>query len=278
MSLLTGRYTYVEPGPLRISIHGLKVGGEYAGTLSLGARRRWFVQAGVRGVGGATGYDGFCRPWLIRPNSASPNGYELGLGDASPCSESGDKDWYVEARALVGRDFIGRAWGWSPHGGLGVRHLSNGIAGAAGYRTDDYLYAPFGVTARTRLASHGVLGLNLEYDRLIHGWQKTRGSKLGGGSVPATATAPAFTIDGLSDVSFSQHRGWALRASANYQVTRSWSVEPYYVYWSVGASPVNYETATFTVNGVTAREQLGFYEPDNTTRELGVKVGFRFGG
>jgi hypothetical protein len=276
VSLTAGHYTYVEPGPLRISIHGAKLGGEYTGTFPLGERRRWFVQAGVRGVGGATAYDGFCRPWLIRPNSASPNGYELGLGDASPCSESGDKDWYMEARALVGRDLIGRTWGLSPYAGLGFRHLSNGTAGVSGFRTDDYLYPSFGVTARTRVASHGVLSLNLEYDLLAHGWQRTRGSKLGGGSVPATTTAPAFTLDGLSDVSFAQHRGWALRAGAKYQATRAWSFEPYYVHWSVGDSPVNYETATFTVNGVTAREQLGFYEPRNVTNELGVKVGFRF--
>ena len=276
VSLAASRYTYIEPGAVRISIHGTKVAGEYTGTLPLGERQRWFVQAGVRGSIGGVTYDGSCRPWLIRPNSASPNGYELGLGDASPCSETGDKDWYVGARALVGRDFIGLTWGLSPYTGLGVRHLSNGTAGVSGYRTDDYLYPSFGITARTRVASHGVLSVNLEYDRLIHGWQKTRSSKLGGGSVPATTTAPAFTLDGLSDVSFAQHRGWALRASAKYQATRAWSVEPYYVHWSVGDSPVNYETATFTVSGVTAQEQLGFYEPRNVTNEFGVKLGFRF--
>ena len=89
-------------------------------------------------------------------------------------------------------------------------------------------------------------------------------------------TAPAFTIDGFTDISFSQPIGWALRASAKYQVTKHWSVEPYYVHWNVSASPVNYETATFTVNHVTAREQLGAYEPLNATHEFGVKWGFHF--
>ena len=28
-------------------------------------------------------------PWLITPNSASPNGYELDEGEASPCRETG---------------------------------------------------------------------------------------------------------------------------------------------------------------------------------------------
>ncbi len=220
-------------------------------------------------------YCGWCSPCVITPDSTPPNGYALGVGDASPCSETGDKDWYLETRGLAGKDFIGQSWGLSPYSGLGFRHLSNGTSGTPGYRTDNYLYVPMGVTARTQVASH-VLSFNLEYDRLIHGWQKTRNSELGTGDVPATTTEPAFTIDGFSDISFDQHNGWALRASAKYQVTRNWSVEPYYVHWTVSASPVNYATATFTVNSVTAQEQLGAYEPLNTTNEFGVKLGFHF--
>jgi hypothetical protein len=116
----------------------------------------------------------------------------------------------------------------------------------------------------------------VEYDVLIHGWQKTRDSDLGSGVVPATPTAPAFTIDGFTDTSFSQSGGWALRASAKYPVTSRWSVEPYYVRWHVSSSPVNYETVTFTVNSVTAQEQLGAYEPLNLTSEFGVRLGFHF--
>jgi hypothetical protein len=64
------------------------------------------------------------------------------------------------------------------------------------------------VTARTRVASHSALGFNLEYHLLLHGWQETRDSKLGGGGVPATPTAPPFTIEGFTDISFAQHDGW----------------------------------------------------------------------
>src|SRR5690348_14247957 len=99
-----GHYTYIEPGSLRISIHGPKIGGEYTGTFGLGRGRHWFAQANVRGTAGHTGYDGWCRPWFITPSSVSANGYRLGLGSASPCSETGDRDGYVEARALVGKD------------------------------------------------------------------------------------------------------------------------------------------------------------------------------
>lgn len=273
-------YTYREPGDQAISIHGAKFVADYTGTLSLNKSRHWFAQADLRGTLGNTAYDGWCSPFVITPNSDSPNGYELDVGDASPCNESGDKDWYVEARGLAGKDLIGQHWGWSPYTGLGLRHLSNGITGAPGYRTDTYLYLPLGLTARTSAGSHGVpaLSVNAEYDRLLHGWQDTRDSDLGNGLVPTTATAPPFSIDGFSDISFSQSGGWALRASAKIPVTSRWSVEPYYVRWDVSSSPVNYETVTFTVNTVTAQEQLGAYEPHNVTNEFGVKLGFRFGG
>jgi hypothetical protein len=276
VDLRIGHYTYGEPGTLAISIHGMKVGGEYTGTLSLGARRDWFAQANVRATGGGVTYDGWCSPFLITPNSSSPNGYALGVGQASRCSETGDVDWYVETRAMVGKDVIGHAWGVSPYTGVGVRHLSNGTAGLVGYRTDNYLYLPFGLTVRTQVPSHGVLSFDVEYDRLLHGWQTTRDSGFGGGDIPATTTAPGFTIDSFTDVSFAQHEGWALRASAKYQVAKHWSVEPSFIHWSVSDSPVNDETVAFTVNRVTARQQLGFYEPFNTTNEFGVKLGFHF--
>ena len=241
----------------------------------LSKQRHVFAQADVRGTVGNATYEGWCSPWLIRPNSGSPNGYELDIGQASPCSETGDRDWYVEARGLAGKDFILHRWVLSPYTGLGFRHLSNGTTGTAGYRTDKYLYPAAGFAAHTSVGSHR-LSFTLEYDHLIHGWQTTRNSKLGGGEVPATATTPAFTIDGITDVSFVQHGGWGARASAKYYVTERWSVEPYYVHWSVNDSSPNDQTVSFTVNRVTAREQLGFYEPFNVTNELGVKLGFRF--
>jgi hypothetical protein len=213
---------------------------------------------------------------MITPDGTSPNGYDLDTGAASPCNETGDRDWYVEGRALVGKDVIGQRWGWSPYSGIGLRHLSNGVVGVSGYRTDNYLYLPLGLTARTSVASRRALSFNAEYDLLLHGWQQTRDSDLGGGDVPATPIAPPFTIDGFSNISFSQTGGWALRASAKVPVANHVWVEPYYVGWHVSSSPVNYETATFTVNAVTAQEQLGAYEPVNVTNEVGVRVGFHF--
>jgi hypothetical protein len=276
LAITVSHYTYEEPDAPGISIHGAKVGGEYTGTWSLNRRQHWYVQANVQGRMGPATYDGACAPWFVKPNTASPNGYELDLGSYSPCSETGDADWYAEARAFVGKDVIGQRWSWSPSTGLGLRHLSNGTTGINGYRTDEYLYVPLGLTARTKVASDNVLSVSVEYDRLIHGWQKTRNSELGGGLVPATPTAPAFTIDGFTDISFSQPEGWALRASATYHLTRRLSVAPYFLHWSVNASPVNTGTVAFTVNNVTAHEVLGAYEPFNVTNEFGVKLGLHF--
>lgn len=275
LSVGLASYTYREPGDQAISIHGPKFLAGYTGTFSIDQRGHWFVQADVRGTVGNVGYTGWCYPFIINPNSTSPNGYELDVGDASPCDESGDKDWYLEGRALAGKDLIGSRWGWSPFTGLGLRHLSNGTSGVPGYRTDNYLYLPLGITGRTGAAPHR-LSFTLEFDALLHGWQETRDSELGGGDVPGTPTTPPFTIEGFTDISFSQSRGWALRASGSYPLTRHLSVEPYYLRWTVSSSPVNYETATFTVNNVTAQEQLGAYEPYNTTNEFGVRLGFHF--
>jgi hypothetical protein len=276
LSVSLGSYRYVEPGSPGISIHGAKIGAEYSNTRALARHPRWFVQADARGRFGNVTYDGACSPWVIKPDSASPNGYELDLGDFSPCGESGDVDWYVEGRGVIGKDFIGQRWAWSPSTGVGIRRLSNGTGGISDYRTDTYLYVPVGLTARTRVATRRPVSFNVEYDRLIHGWQKTRDSAFGGGDVPATPTAPAFTIDGFSDVAFSQHEGWALRAGARYQLAARWFLEPQYVHWKVAGSTPNDETATFTVHNITAQEHLGFYEPLNHTNEFEVQLGFAF--
>lgn len=271
-------YDYTEPNDVDISIHGPKFGGEYTGTFALDQRRHWFAQFNVRGTGAIARYDGWCRPWQITPSSTSANGYHLTLGTRSPCSETGDADWYVDGRALIGKDFIGRTWAISPFAGVGLRHLSNGITGNFNFRTDEYLYVPVGATIRTSAIGNRGISVSLEYDHLVRGWQKTRNSLLGGGEVPATTTAPAFSIGDFTDLSFDQHTGGALRASVSYQVNGRWSIEPYYVRWRVNASPVSAGSVAFTVNSITARQTLGYYEPLNFTNEFGVKIGLRLGG
>lgn len=270
-------YNYEEPDDVDISIHGPKFGGEYTGTLALSRRRHWFAQFNVRGTGAIARYDGWCRPWQITPSSTTANGYRLTLGTRSPCSETGDPDWYVDGRALLGKDLVGHTWAISPFVGVGARHLSNGVTGNFNYRTQEYLYVPVGATVRTTAVAGHALGVTMEYDYLLRGWNTTRNSLLGGGTVPATATTPAFSIGDFTDLSFTQRTGSALRASASYQLSRSWSIEPYYVRWRVADSPVSTGSVAYTVNAITVRQTLGYYEPHNFTREFGVKIGLRLG-
>lgn len=271
-------YNYTEPDDVDISIHGPKFGAEYTGTFALSQRSRWFAQINVRGTGAVARYDGWCRPYQITPSSTSANGYRLTFGERAQCSETGDADFYVDGRALIGKDLIGSTWAFTPFAGIGLRHLANGVTGNFNYRTDEYAYVPVGMTVRLAPSAAHVLGITVEYDHLIRGWQKTRQSLLGGGTVPATSTTPAFTISDFTDMSFDQHTGKAFRASASYQVSRRWSIEPYFTRWRVEDSPVFQGSVALTVNAITVRQSLGFYEPHNFTNEAGVKIGLRFGG
>jgi hypothetical protein len=99
---------------------------------------------------------------------------------------------------------------------------------------------------------------------------------LGGGEVPATPTAPAFTIDEFTDLSFEQHRGFGVRASAKYEFNRRWSLAPYWIYWSVDDSTTSDAAVTFTVRGISAVEQFSAVEPKNWTNEFGMKLSLRF--
>jgi hypothetical protein len=275
-NLSVQHYDYTEPPPVDISIHGPKFGAEYTGTFTLNERRRWFAHINVRGTGATADYDGNCRPWQITPDNASANGYRLTLGTKFPCSEDGSIDWYVDGRVLAGKDFGGNRVGLSPFIGVGAWHLSNGVTDNYNYRSQDYVYVPIGATLRTSAIGGRVLSVTLEYDHLVRGWNTTRNSLLGGGTVPATPTTPSFTIGDFTDLSFDQDSGWALRASAAYQLSRSWSIEPYYLRWRVNDSTVNNGSVAYTVNNITVRQTLGYLEPLNYTNEFGVKIGFRF--
>ena len=117
-------------------------------------------------------------------------------------------------------------WGWSPDIGLGIRHLSNGTTGVAGYRTDDYLYLPVGITARTSVASHNALSFNLEYDPCCMAGKRPATRNWAVGMFQRHRQRPrSRSMDFPISRSLST-RGWALRASAKYPVTRHWSVEP----------------------------------------------------
>jgi hypothetical protein len=86
----------------------------------------------------------------------------------------------------------------------------------AGYHCEASL-SPVGMAARTEpVARHAQRRLNSIACSTVGRKLAARNAA----AVPATPTAPAFTIDGFTDVSFAA-RGWALRASAKYQIRHS---------------------------------------------------------
>ena len=225
---------------------------------------------------GNAAYDGWCSPFLITPSGASPNGYELDVGNASPCSETGDKDWYLEARALAGKDLIGQRWAWSPYTGLGLRHLSNGTSGIPGYRTDDYLYLPVGMTARTQRGF--AWGAELQPGIRSPDPRLAKDARFGFGWRRCSSDDDGACVHGRWLYGYLVLSVWRMGTACKCEISGDQALVAgaVHVRWNVSSSPVNYETATFTVNNVTAREQLGAYEPFNVTNEFGVRLGFHF--
>jgi hypothetical protein len=190
----------------------------------------------------------------------------------------GNADWYVEGRALMGKDVTVAPGPISPFTGAASAISQMARPAISNYRTQGYLYVPLGAPCAQPRPQAACWVSPVEYDHLLRGWNTTRDSLLGGGIVPATSTTPQFSIGDFTDHSFKQDRGWALRASASYPLSRSWSIEPYYVRWRVSDSSVSAGSVALTVNAITVRQTLNAYEPRNVTKEFGMKIGWHFGG
>ncbi len=173
---------------------------------------------------------------------------------------SGVRDYYVDARLTFGQDFESSGQVWAPYTGLGYRHLNNDLrgftsTGAIGYRrTSEYIYIPLGVTHRFRLDSEARFATTLEYDFLLQGRQRSY----------LTDTSPLVT----SDADNLQRRGYGLRLNLAYETPR-WSAGVFVHYWDIADSDVG--TYTIAPNLVDS-----VYEPQNTTREVGVMLKYRF--
>jgi len=180
---------------------------------------------------------------------------------SSPISgtASGEPDWYIEARVLVGKDWPLKNSVFSPYTGLGYRYLFNdarGISstGSTGYRREsNYIYLPVGVVHRTTLNKLSKLVSTLEYDHLLEGKQASRLSDTG------------F----LNDVSNTQSSGFGLKLSVIYE-NDNWAIGPFAHYWNISKSntmPVYFSDGTLAGTGV---------EPKNNTVEFGLRVSQHF--
>lgn len=165
-------------------------------------------------------------------------------------------DWIGEVRVVIGRDYLpGGNYSLSPYIGLGYRYLYNDLrgyssTGAAGYqRYSQYVYVPVGLTARFRAGERWTLAPTVEYDVFLGGRQKSQLSDTG---------------LGYYDVTNDQDRGYGYRVYLMAENGR-WSFGPWLHYWKIRDSDVV----------PIGLGRVGM-EPENSTREYGVELRYRF--
>jgi hypothetical protein len=231
IGLSLSAYQYQEPGVM--SLQGLKMGLDLHATKVLQNDR--FIRGEFRYAFGTVDY------------SSNDTG-----------SASGEPDWYIEARGLVGKDWVIKDAVLAAYTGLGYRYLFNdarGITstGYSGYRREsNYLYLPIGIIHRKMIKDQAKLESTLEYDQLLKGTQNTSLSDVGGA---------------YSDVTNNQGSGYGLKLSIMYQ-KRNWAIGPYMHYWNIGQSDIVY--------GIQNGVYTGLMEPENNTLEFGLKASQQF--
>lgn len=235
--LTVSDYKYTESG---MSLTATKFGIDYA--IAFQRTDGWFLRGQLRSATGDADYSG--------------------TGNMG-----GVTDRYVESRWGVGRQFdLGRHTVW-PEVGLGYRYLYNDLrgttdTGAVGYRRESrYLTARAALRYQFLIPDGTRIEAAIEHDRLLLGRQDTRLSDIEGRG-PWTD---------VPDVVNYQYRGEGWRFSTTYRVN-AWSVGTYLHLWRIKESDKDH----IQVQTRTGTEYWTVWEPTNNTREVGVKVAYRF--
>lgn len=231
-------YQYQEPGIM--SLQGMKMGLDMHAVKVLEERGKLILRGDLRFAFGSVDYT-----------------------STNTGSASGNPDWYIEARGLVGKDWAIKGAVISPYVGLGYRYLFNDGRGLSctastcfwGYRREsNYIYLPVGIFHRTMLKDQARLESMLEYDQLLAGIQISR---LSDGR------------QGHSDATNNQSSGYGLKLSIMYQ-KNNWAIGPYAHYWNIGQSDIVPEIQNGSPTG------WGLAEPQNNTIEFGLKASQQF--
>jgi Autotransporter beta-domain len=166
----------------------------------------------------------------------------------------------------LGRDFtLGNGVTLSPFVGLGSRHLSDESGGLetsngfGGYdREVGYVSMPFGISAQFATGARASVIVSAQYNWLVGGTAESFFSR-------EDPEFPDVKVD-LEDGS-----GFELSAMLATPIgTRRLSVGPYLRQWNIE------ESNTFTIEDREAGEAIVFFEPDNRTREVGLRLTFSF--
>ncbi len=173
-------------------------------------------------------------------------------------------DYILETRFVFGHDFNLDNARLTPFTGLGYRYLFDDGSGKptsiehyAYDRKARYLYTPIGLQAVVGLGHRWYLGAAAEYDLFWRGWQRSRLNDVNSNYSPVDNT---------------QKDGWGARASVN--ITKEFAkldfyIEPYFIYWDIDISDID----TLMFYDIPIGDA---WEPPNTSREWGARVGIRF--
>ena len=181
--------------------------------------------------------------------------YDGSLNDGTPFTDEGD-DYIIELRALIGRDLQLTKTILTPYFGFGYRYLNDHLESQYAYqRHITYYYCPIGFKTETSLFPTWSWGINLEYDIFLAGSVKSCLSDI----------TPV-----LDDVTNNQDKGLGARCSIylKKEINKelSFAVEPFFRYWDIQDSDINYITALgYYIVGIG-------YEPANSTKEYGIKM------
>ncbi|MBP7566109.1 MAG: hypothetical protein KA795_08880 [Burkholderiaceae bacterium] len=177
-------------------------------------------------------------------------------------SSAANGDRLLEMRAAVGMDVAVGSHVIAPYAGLGYRVLENDLrgrssTGAMGYRRkSEYQFLMLGAEHRMQVGEQAKLVTSLEYNHLLSGRQTSYFADI----------SPAYAAVFGNPVN-DQDKGHGLRLGMDY-VVKNWTVGVFAGYWKIADSKVN----TYT-DGVFI---YSLREPKNDTRELGVRVKYRF--
>ena len=184
---------------------------------------------------------------------------------------SGLKDSMYEVRGLMAKNYdLKDGVTAVPYIGLGYRYLNDGLQEytPGGYnRESTYFYLPAGGDLRARVRGGWDLTMNLEYDQLLNGKQKSHLEDFDS------------RLDTLVN---TQRKGYGLRGS--FKVSKDLSkklsmyVEPFFRYWDIENSDISPFTSlgepVLLCDGSGCSDSG--QEPSNVTKEVGLRMGMGF--
>jgi hypothetical protein len=187
---------------------------------------------------------------------------DINTGNVTPAAFNGINDYMGEIRLLAGKDFAYQPAKMTPYIGFGYRHLFDGLRAfkPAGYdRRIQYFYVPMGADFAFSLAQGWSLETNLEYDYFIRGIVHSYLGQIGFGNLENQQTS-----------------GYGLRGALRLLKNSgpfNFLLEPYVRYWHIYDSKES-QSDVFSFGG--SQYVLIGIEPNNTSLEMGIKLGVEF--